>query len=77
MSDEPLRDRVVRLEVEMDHMDQKFTSMSKKVDEMHEVLLKGRGAYWSLLALVAIVPSSVTAAAMKLIPVIFSTPLPK
>lgn len=48
------RDRVIRLETQIGHMDKQMASMSAKVDEMHALLQQGRGARWFILASVAI-----------------------
>ncbi len=46
------RDRVIRLETQISHMDRQMGSMAAKVDEMHALLQQGRGARWFLFCLV-------------------------
>lgn len=48
------RDRVIRLETQIEHMDRQMASMSAKVDEMHALLQQGRGAKWFIFASIAI-----------------------
>lgn len=49
------RDRLIQLETDFKHMAKAFEGMASKVDEMHELLLKAKGAKWMLggIALVA------------------------
>ena len=49
------RDRLIKLESNFEHMAKAFDGMSTKVDEMHELLLKAKGAKWLLggVALIA------------------------
>ena len=44
-----LEERIAVLETNHRHAEAKFDSMSKKVDEMHEVLLQAKGARWAIL----------------------------
>ena len=48
------RDRVIRLETKLDHVESRQASMSAKVDEMHGILQQGRGAKWFIFASIAI-----------------------
>jgi uncharacterized protein YlxW (UPF0749 family) len=43
------RDRVIRLEERVKHMEETLDSMSKKVSEMHSLLQQARGARWLLI----------------------------
>lgn len=40
------RDRVIRLEAEVESLGEKVTAMDAKVTAMHELLLKAKGAQW-------------------------------
>ncbi len=44
------RDRVIRLEAEVESLSEKVTSMDAKVTAMHELLLQAKGARWFLIA---------------------------
>lgn len=48
------RDRLIRLEADMEHMTQKVAEMNAKVTEMHALMLRGKGAWWMLLGLASI-----------------------
>lgn len=50
MSDETER-RLATLESDYRHMSRKVDDMSEKIDEMHELLLKARGAKWVIVGL--------------------------
>lgn len=43
-------ERLVRLEMKVEHQSEKLDGMSAKVDEMHSVFLKARGAQWLFLS---------------------------
>lgn len=43
------RDRVIRLEMQMQHVEKTLNGMSTKVDEMHKLLQQARGARWLLV----------------------------
>jgi hypothetical protein len=45
------RDRVIRLEAEVDALNKIVENMSKKVDEMHTLLTQARGARWLFMIL--------------------------
>lgn len=42
--------RLVRVEMKLEHQDEKLKNMSEKVDEMHAVFMKARGAQWLFLS---------------------------
>lgn len=42
-------ERLVRLEMKVEHQSEKLENMADKVDEMHSVFLKARGAQWLFL----------------------------
>lgn len=48
------RDRVIRLETKLEHVDTQMASMSAKVDEMHALLQQGRGAKWLIFASIGV-----------------------
>lgn len=44
-------ERLVRLEVKVEHHNEKLDSMAGKVDEMHAVFMQAKGARWMFLAI--------------------------
>ena len=48
------RDRVIRLETQIAHMDRQVAATAEKVDEMHALLQQSRGARWMLVGLVGL-----------------------
>lgn len=44
------RDRVVALEVKVQHLTDTVDTMASKVDEMHNLLMQARGARWAIIA---------------------------
>lgn len=59
------RDRLVRLEERFEHLDEKMEEAAKKIDEMHTVLMKARGARWAVIitaSVIGFVLSTVTQA---------------
>lgn len=48
------RDRVIRLEEQVDHLEAKIEEMAKKVTEMHGLLMQAKGMRWMVLALIAV-----------------------
>lgn len=48
------RDRTIKLEADVEHLTEKLVDVSKKVDEMHALLLQAKGARWAILATAAI-----------------------
>lgn len=49
-----LEERIAVLEANQQHMRDKLTEMSAKVDEMHEVLLQAKGAKWAILGVASL-----------------------
>lgn len=47
------RDRLIQLEAEVTYLTKQLDSISQKVSEMHDVLMKATGAKWLLFALIA------------------------
>ena len=45
------RDRLIRLESEVEHLTEKVVAMSGQVGEMHQLLTKAQGAKWAILGL--------------------------
>lgn len=52
MSDDT-RERMVRLEAEVEHMTDQVTDMQKKVNAMHDLLMQARGMRWMIVVLAA------------------------
>lgn len=52
--EEILRERVAKLEVQMDHLSAKLDDMHQKVEEMHSILLQAKGARWVIIGLAGI-----------------------
>jgi hypothetical protein len=46
-------ERIARLEAQFQHMNQTVDRMALRVDEMHSLLLKARGAQWVLIIVAA------------------------
>lgn len=51
---EILRERVAKLEVQMNHLSAKLDDMHQKVEEMHSILLQAKGARWVIIGLAGI-----------------------
>lgn len=59
------RDRLVKLETQFEHLDEKLDEAAKKITEMHDVLMKASGAKWAVIitaSVVGFVLSSITQA---------------
>jgi hypothetical protein len=48
------RDRVIRLEANLEHVTAQLADMQAKVNEMHDLLTRARGLRWLIVALAAI-----------------------
>ena len=48
-------ERIVKLEVQIGHLDDELANVSKKVDEMHAMLLQAKGFRFALIAFVGVV----------------------
>ncbi|MCA0402154.1 MAG: hypothetical protein LCH38_15235 [Proteobacteria bacterium] len=46
------RERLIRLEAEVEHLTATVATVAAKVDAMHELLTQARGARWVIFALV-------------------------
>lgn len=66
MSDDT-RDRVIALEVQVKNLEGDVQGMSRKVDEMHEILLQAKGARWVIVSAAALA-GGITALLTKLLP---------
>lgn len=56
------RDRLVRLEERFGHLDEKLDDATHKINEMHVVLMKAKGARWAVIATASVVTFLVTTA---------------
>lgn len=74
MIDTDTRDRVIRMEAEVDNLEKKVDQMSKKIDDMHDIFMQARGARYIIIGAAAI-GGAVTGFLVKLIP--FTHSLPK
>lgn len=45
------RERLAALEVKVQHLTERHEDSSKKVDEMHAVLMQAKGARWAVLGM--------------------------
>ena len=50
MPDAEIRERLARLESDMAHLTEDLRSAVLKVTEMHELMLRSRGAWWVIVA---------------------------
>lgn len=48
-------ERIVKLEVQISHLDDELANVSKKVDEMHAMLMQAKGFRWALVAFVGFI----------------------
>jgi hypothetical protein len=53
MSADDTRDRMIRLEAEVEHITTQLTDMQKKVNAMHDLLMQARGMRWLIVAMAA------------------------
>jgi hypothetical protein len=53
MSADDTRDRMIRLEAEVEHITNQLTDMQKKVNAMHDLLMQARGMRWLIVAMAA------------------------
>jgi uncharacterized protein YgiM (DUF1202 family) len=53
-NEELLRERVAKLEVQIEHLTTKLDDMHGKVEEMHAILLQAKGARWVLVGLAGV-----------------------
>lgn len=74
MTDTDTRDRVIRMEAEMDNLERQVGEMSAKVSEMHEILMQAKGARYVIVGAAACA-GAVTGFLVKLFP--FASSLPR
>lgn len=74
MIDTDTRDRVIRMEAEVDNLEKKVDEMSKKIDDMHNVFMQARGARYVIIGAAAI-GGALASFLVKLIP--FTQSLPR
>jgi hypothetical protein len=74
MIDTDTRDRVIRMEAEVDNLEKKVDHMSQKIDDMHDVLMQARGARY-VIAASAAVAGGIAGFIVKFLP--FTHSLPK
>ena len=48
------RDMVIRLEAEVEHINEKLSDMQEKVNAMHNLLMQARGMRWLIVTMAAI-----------------------
>jgi uncharacterized protein YgiM (DUF1202 family) len=73
-NEELLRERVAKLEVQMQHLAAKLDDMHEKVEEMHAILLQAKGAHWVIIGFAGFAGLA-SGLIAKLVP--WSTALPK
>ena len=73
MSDTETRERIVALEVKVEHLTKTIHGMDEKVTELHEMLLRAKGARWAILAMAGV--GGFVAA--KIAPLLSFIPFPK
>jgi hypothetical protein len=55
MSDDTdTRDRVIRLETQVDHMTLQLNDMQQKVNAMHDLLMQAKGMRWLIIGMAAV-----------------------
>ena len=74
MIDVDTRDRVIRMEAEVDNLEKKVDHMSTKIDDMHDVLMQAKGARYVIVGTAA-VAGAVTGFLVKMFP--FANSLPR
>lgn len=73
LMDSDTRDRVIRMEAEVDNLEKKVDEMSKKIDDMHNVFMQARGARYVIIGAAAI-GGAITGFLVKLIPFTHNLP---
>ena len=54
MSADDTRDRLIRVESDLDHMRRDFLEMRVTLDEMHNILTQAKGARWMVLVMATV-----------------------
>ncbi len=68
-----IRDKVIRLEAQVEHLSLTVDHMAGKLDDLHAVFLQAKGARWLLLAMAGI-GGAVAGFAAKWLPLIGAAP---
>ena len=68
------RDRVIRMEAELDNLERQVSNMSAKIDDMHDIIMQARGARY-VIAAAAALAGGVAGFLVKFIP--YTTSLPR
>lgn len=54
VSEAEMRERVARLEIQMQHVSQKVDAIQPKMDAVHEILTQAKGVRWFVITLVGV-----------------------
>lgn len=65
--------RLTRLEVQFEHLDEKLDDTHKKVVAMHDIITQAKGAKWVIVG-TATIASAITATIIKIMPFLHSWP---
>lgn len=65
--------RLTRLEVHFDHLEEKLNDTHKKVVAMHDIITQAKGAKWVIVG-TATIASAITASIVKVMPFLASWP---
>jgi hypothetical protein len=68
-----IRDKVIRLEAQVEHLTTTVDHMAGKLDDLHEVFLQAKGARWLLMAMAGI-GGALAGFAAKWVPFITAAP---
>lgn len=49
------RERLIKLEVEVENVEGRLDEIKSKVDDMHDVLMQAKGARWFLISVAAFI----------------------
>lgn len=49
-----IRDKVIRLETQVEHLSEKIEHMDAKLTEVHDLLIQAKGVRWVVLAMVGL-----------------------
>lgn len=55
MGEDDTRERLVKLEVEVENVEEQLKEIGKKVNAMHDVLMQASGAKWVLISVAALI----------------------
>ncbi len=65
--------RITRLEVKFEHMNEKLDDTNAKVTAVHDILLQAKGAKWVIVG-TATIASAITASIIKIMPFLATWP---